>query len=119
MSYDAELLDPVTKQCLQLDIPHEIRGGIFAEEGTRDLWLNITFNYSQIYRQVFGENGIQLIDGLTGAQSISVLEKAIKQLGDDVDDDYWRATEGNAKMALSQLLVFAQLRPDGIWDIEG
>ena len=30
--------------------------------------------------------------------------------------DYWKATEGNAKRALYGLLTFARLRPDGIWD---
>jgi hypothetical protein len=45
-----------------------------------------------------------------------VLKAAMEQLGDDVDPDYWKATEGNAKRALAQLLAFAQLRPDGVWD---
>ena len=36
-------------------------------------------------------------------------------LGDDVDDDYWKPTEGNAKRALYGLLAMAQMRPDGVW----
>lgn len=53
----------------------------------------------------------------TGAESIPMLEKAISALGDDVDDnDYWNATEGNAKRALYGLLAFAKMRPDGVWD---
>lgn len=35
---------------------------------------------------------------------------------DDVDTDYWKPTEGNAKRALLQLLAMAKIRPDGIWD---
>jgi hypothetical protein len=53
---------------------------------------------------------------MTGAQSISVLEEAIKLLGNDTDPDYWKDTEGNAKVALCQLLSMAQMRPDGVWD---
>jgi hypothetical protein len=32
-------------------------------------------------------------------------------------NDYWKATEGNAKRALCQLVALAQLRPDGVWNI--
>lgn len=53
---------------------------------------------------------------MTGAESIPILKKAIEVLADDVDPDYWKATEGNAKKSLCQLLSMAQLRPDGIWD---
>ena len=46
-----------------------------------------------------------------------VLEKGIAQLGNDVDDNYWEPTEGNAKKALYGLLALAKLRPDGVWEI--
>ena len=39
----------------------------------------------------------------------------IAQLGNDVGDGYWAPTEGNAKLALIQLLTMARMRPDGIW----
>jgi len=52
---------------------------------------------------------------MTGAESIPVLQKAADQLQDDVDRDYWQATEGNAKRALLNLIEMAKLRPDGIW----
>ena len=53
---------------------------------------------------------------MTGAESIPVLEKAAAALGDDVDPDYWTATEGNAKRPLLQLIAMAKMRPDGVWD---
>ena len=40
---------------------------------------------------------------------------AVAAQADDVDEDYWKATEGNAKRALHGLLAFAQMRPDGVW----
>ena len=119
MSYDLTLRDPVTKETLTLDTPHYMTGGTYAIGGTTELWLNITYNYGKIYSQpnLFGEEGIKSLMGLSGAESIPILEKAISELGDDVDPNYWNATEGNAKKPLYQLLAMARMRPDGIWDI--
>ena len=44
-----------------------------------------------------------------------LLEGAAAQLGDDVDPDYWKATDGNAKRALVQLAALAKMRPDAVW----
>lgn len=116
MSYDICLKDPVSKEVILLDTPHFCRGGTYAVGGENRLELNVTYNYSKHYYRVFGDNGIRTIYGMTGAQSIPVLTNAINQLGNDVSYDYWEATEGNAKRPLCQLLAFAQMRPDGIWD---
>lgn len=131
MSYDIELQDPVTKETLHLESPHYMRGGTYAVGGTTEAHLNVTYNYATHFRKVFGdanaelskfdkifgggETGIRRIYGMTGAESIPVLSTAISQLGDDVDPDYWKPTEGNAKRALVQLLALAQMRPDGVW----
>ncbi len=53
---------------------------------------------------------------MTGAESIPVLQAAAEQLADDVSEDYWEATEGNAKRAILQLVALAKMRPDGVWD---
>lgn len=116
MSYDINLLDPVTKKTLEVMIPHYIRGGTYAAHGTTQMWLNITYNYGRYFYDVFGEKGIRTIYGMTGAESIPVIKAAMEKLGDDVNPDYWAPTEGNAKKALAGLLAFAQMRPDGIWD---
>lgn len=116
MSYDIELVDPVTKKVLELTNSHFMRGGTYAVDGTTDASFNITYNYSKIFHEVLSEeNGIRFIYGKTGAESISCLTEAISKLSDDVDPDYWKATEGNAKKALHSLLALAQMRPDGIW----
>lgn len=118
MSYDISLCDPITHQELHTEAPHQMAGGTYALGGTTEMWLNITYNYGRIYCRddVFGKNGIRAIYGKTGAESIPILKKAIAALGDDVAFDYWEATEGNAKRPLMQLLAFAQMRPDGVWD---
>jgi hypothetical protein len=116
MSYDISLKDPVTKETLQLDEPHHMRGGTYQIGGCPEANLNVTYNYGKHFYRIFGEGGIRTIYGKTGAESIPVLQSAISQLGDDVDEDYWEATEGNSKRALTQLLALARMRPDGIWD---
>lgn len=117
MSYDINLTDPVTREVITVDDPHLMTGGTYSIGGTRELWLNVTYNYSAIYARAFGDGrGIRSIYGMTGAESIPVLEAAAAVLGDDATDDYWEATEGNAKRPLLQLAAMARMRPDGIWD---
>ena len=45
MSYDIHLNDPVTKQTIELENPHFMRGDTYAIDGTKELSLNITYNY--------------------------------------------------------------------------
>ena len=117
MSYDIRLCDPVTMNSIQLDEPHQMRGGTYALGGTTELWLNITYNYGRIYYRsdVFGEKVIRSIYGKTGAESILILENAVLALSDECDSDYWKATEGNGKKPLLQLIAMARMRPDGVW----
>ena len=116
MSYDIELVDPVSRRTLLLDVPHQMWGGTYCQGGTIECHLNVTYNYDRHYVKVLGEKGIRSIYGMTGAESIPILKAAAAQLADDVDEDYWQPTEGNAKAALLQLAALAQLRPDGIWE---
>ena len=134
MSYDIKLIDQVTGETLALDAPHHMRGGTYAIGGTTEAHLNVTYNYFRQFSRVFDVlveprvntpewlrtggapvNGVRTIYGLTGAESLPVLDKAISSLGDDVDPDYWQATDGNAKRALMQLRALAAMRPDGLW----
>lgn len=116
MSYDISLRDPITDDVLEVETAHQIKGGTYAVGGTTEAWLNITWNYAKHYYRVFGENGIRTIYGMTGAESIPVLKDAIAKLKDNVSENYWDGTEGNAKRALFGLLALAQMRPDGVWN---
>ena len=134
MSYDISLTDPVTGETLELDAPHHMRGGTYEVGGSTRAHLNVTRNYATHYYRIFKPaplrpgvdphyanesgtvGGIRSIYGLTGAESIPVLQNAIDQLGDDIHHDYWEPTEGNAKRALAQLLALAKMRPDGVWN---
>lgn len=116
MSYDLGLKDAITNKWLDLDYPHQMRGGTYQVGGCPTAEINITYNYAKHYYRVMGEDGLRSIYGKTGAESIPIIGAAIAQLGDDVDENYWSGTEGNAKRALQQCLALAQMRPDGIWD---
>lgn len=115
MSYDIHLLDPVTKKVIEFDEPHQLRGGTYQVGGSREAWINVTYNYSKHIGRVL-PGGIRSIYGKTGAESIPLLEAAAVQLSDEVDPDYWTPTEGNVKRALYQILALARIRPDGVWD---
>lgn len=133
MSYGISLVDPVTKDTLNLDTPHQIKGGTYALGGITEMWLNITYNYGQWYykKDVFpNKDGIRSIYGKTGLESIPILKHAIDKLetmkidlspekikeyeSQDVTG-YWLPTRENAIKPLYSLLTFAQARPDGIW----
>lgn len=115
MSYDISLVDSVSKEVLHLDSPHQMKGGTYALGGTTECSLNMTYNYVNHLRRVLGDEGIRTIYGKSGAESLPLLRQAVAQLKDDVDPDYWAATEGNVKQALNQLIALATLRPDGVW----
>lgn len=138
MSYDIYLRDRVTKETVNFDTPHQMAGGTYAIGGTAEAWLNVTYNYAQWYYKdgVFPNNGddnsgIRSIYGLSGADSIPVLEHAIKALESMTEDlseeeiqeykdggagGYWTPTRENAIKPLYQLLAMAKMRPDAVWD---
>ena len=39
-----------------------------------------------------------------------------EEVNEGINIDYWESTAGNAIKPLYQLMVFAELRPDGVWD---
>lgn len=115
MSYDIYLCDSITRKPIEINEPHFMRGGTYKVGGNTELHLNITYNYSEILHRVL-DGGIRSLYNKTALETTPLLKAAINQLEDDVSDDYWEPTQGNVKRALTQLLTFAQMRPDGIWD---
>lgn len=115
MSYDIRMINPNTEEVLEFEEPHHIKGGTYAVGGITEAWLNITWNYTPHFYRTIGEKGIRTLYGMTGREAVQILESAISQLGDDVDNDYWKPTEGNAKRALEGLLTFAKLLPNGVF----
>lgn len=124
MSYDINLIDPITKEVIEINDAHFLRGGTYQMGGSKELTLNITYNYSKIFHRVIQpkntpsdyKTGIRSLYGITALEAIPILEAAISNLKDDVDEDYWKATEGNTKRALNNLLTMCKMRPDAIID---
>ena len=120
MLYDIYLKDPKTYDVLNTELataelPFDApRGGIFAV-GSNRAEFNVTYNYSEILYRLFPDEGIRFLYGKTAQETIPSLEAVIAKLGDDIDPDYWKATEGNVKKALQALLTMAITLPHGVW----
>lgn len=94
MSYDISLKDRVTGETLEIENVHFMTGGTFAVGGTKELWLNITYNYASYYYDAtegderFANDdcdggiryGIRGIYGKTGAESIPMLKDMIARI---------------------------------------
>lgn len=120
MSYDCDLVNPKTKAIALLPFKLNFRNANMVVGGTDMASQNITFNYADILRKVMPPKGIWSLNGITAKDSIKVLTKAMYQLKDDIDEDYWKPTEGNVKIALTQLLEMTVLVPeDSVWEISG
>lgn len=61
MSYD--LYFKLNDETVILEQPLDIRGGTYAVGGTSEAWLNITWNYSGVFTELFGEGGIRTLYG--------------------------------------------------------
>lgn len=131
MSYDVRLIDHTTHKVLEAENPHFMQGGTFCPGGTKELWLNITYNYGAVLCKVLQRDiidqdtgkrttlvGLDAINGIYAAETISMLRKAINSLSDEgANESYWHPTEGNVKKALIQLKALADMRPDGVWEV--
>ena len=116
MSYDLSLRDKETKEIVTVDHDN-LKGGTHCLDGTNLAVFNITYNYYPSFRRVFGEEGIRSLYGKTALESLDILTKAINELGNDIDSDYWKHAEGNAKIALMSLYTLAKnAPPDSVWD---
>jgi hypothetical protein len=114
MGYYLELLDPKTNETVKFSSRIPLIGSIYQVGGATEATLSITYNYAEIFYRVL-DGGIRSIYGKTARETIPILKEAANKLGDDVDPDYWKATDGNAKAALLQLIMMASISPDAIW----
>jgi hypothetical protein len=94
-------------------------GGTFALGGTDEACLNVTWNYNEFYHKVIDkESGIRWLDGKKAKDTVDILWSAVNRLDEnDTDDDYWKATEGNARKPLVRLLKWAKQHPEGVWRV--
>lgn len=92
-----------------VEVPSHREGDTYAVEGLSWAEINVTWNYAKHF-------SFRQLNKMKGKDSIPVLEKAIKQLGETKrDNDYWKATKGNVSHCLSTLLSWAKLYPEAEW----
>ena len=108
MGYNVSLCEPDTGQTIRSMIPT-------SQFAYNEMRLNITDSYSKYFCRAFGEEGLQVINGKTGAESIPILIEAALSLKQDVSEGRWSLTENNARETLFALVVIASQRLDGIW----
>lgn len=118
MSADIYIKDPETNETYMLDVEHGFRGGTYAIGGTREAWLNITYNYSGLYHSIWG-HGLLEFDGMTVAEAKPLMITAIERLGAVRSDNYWEATWGNAGAALQDLMQLMDMFPQGKLRVRG
>lgn len=116
MSYDCYLVDK-DKNVIILDKSFDRAGGTYAIGGINEAWLNVTYNYGPIFKKVLGYS-LNDLDGKCVKDTLPDLENAIDFLSeDDKTNNYWDATEYNAKRALKDLVYLAKHKPDAFWYI--
>jgi hypothetical protein len=120
MSYDIDIIDPATGSVVQAEAKHGIRGGTYVLGGTRDMSLNITYNYAKhFYRVLDAEQGIRWLYGKKVYETLVKLTEAANKLQPDVHEDYWQPTEGNARAALLDLVMLGAqavvVCPGAVW----
>ena len=116
MSYSIYFSEPIDNDLVVVSGPHFITGNTYASDGSVETWIGVPYNYNDHFRRLFGEKGIEVIHGLTGAESIPVIRKAISQLNDEVDPNCWVPTDGNVKEALKGMLKLALADLNGVWN---
>lgn len=80
-------------------------GATYVIGGISEAELNITYNYAKYF-------DFRKLDGMKAAEAKNILDNKINQLGDDINSDYWKPTEGNVKKTLIILSEFCKFAID-------
>jgi len=101
-----------------MEVEAHSEGGTYVIGGTCAAELNITYNYSSLFAEAWDGVGLsEALDGRRAGEIIHALEHAVAYLGTERDEDYWKATKGNAGYALSILLPWARQHPTALMKI--
>lgn len=105
MGYGLRLIDKNGNTC-QSKADRYIFGNTICLNGSKDLEFNITYNYSPYYYEVegFEKDGIRKIYGLTGKQSIPLLQKIISSIHNKyVKNGKWITTKRTKKIPYNSI----------------
>jgi hypothetical protein len=119
MSYDMYLVDKKTGETVKLETPEHFGGGMYALGGSKEMYFNVTYNYSDLFELAFGVGGIKVLEGVRAVDSIPLIAEGLKKLpgSDGPDDDYWQPTPGNVRLAMATMIRMAAMAPDAVWKI--
>lgn len=116
MSYDIWLENDLG-EIETLYKPIKMIMGTIRVGGETEANANITYNYAPIfYKYIDEEEGIRWLYGKKAKNTVDKLESTISKLKDDISEDYWECTEGNAKRSLENLLNLAKMFPESRWN---
>lgn len=116
MSYDVDLCCASCRRPVMVDSHTE--GGTYVVGGSSEASMSVTYNYSPHFHRVLDpEEGLHWLHEKSGLETAGRLLAGIDQLKDDRVDDYWAPTEGNARHALSVLLLWATRNPTAVWRV--
>lgn len=116
MSWDVEMIHPETREIATLPVSHE-DGGTYVLGGNKEAHLNITYNYSRLFKLHLCLEGLSYLDQKKGEEVIVILTRAVGLLGVKTDPDYWKPTLGNAGHTLNILLQWARWFPEYIFRV--
>ena len=102
MSYDIRAVHE-NGETIYFDEPHSLAGGTYALDGSYEAWLNITYNYASFYYKYI-DGGLNSFDGQQITETIGTMLDISSELKGEPSEDYWEATEGNARVAMLDLL---------------
>lgn len=119
MSWDVALLG--SDGCAVI-VPAHFEGGTYALDGSDLACLNVTYNYGEVFDLVgpwCGRTGfVEILNGEVAGRVRGWLALGVERLGvRRWASDYWAPTLGNAGYALSLLLGWTDLCPNGIWEV--
>lgn len=93
-------------------------GGTHQIGGTDQAELNVTYNYSEVYRMF--KFSLRDLDGKRAKDTIAELDRVADGIGRDATPysrDYWSPTPGNALQPILRFLAWAKQYPDAYWRV--
>ena len=115
MGYSVELLN---QEGVAVEVSsHHEGSNIILGEGNLEADITVTYNYSKHFGSVLIDGGLSYLDGKRAGDVIDDLQAGVTLLGTEQDNDYWKATPGNAGHILSTLLTWAKSYPNATFQI--
>lgn len=106
-----------------------VRGGTYAlmssaNSGPHDCWLNVTYNYGEVYAALLGDRYpgmVEFFNGKTVAEVLPLLRELVARSPKSrpFKDNYWAPTIGNALEPIRTFIAWSEQYPDGRWEANG